>query len=65
MTERLRELAEQAGLQPYYDAQQDQIQRFAELIVKECAQFVEDEFDFMGDEIIVKEKMLKRFGVEE
>jgi hypothetical protein len=38
--------------------------KFAELIVKECAQFVEDKFDFIGDEIIVKEKMLEHFGVE-
>ena len=40
-------------------------EKFAELIVRECAQFVEDKFDFIGDEIIVKEKMLEHFGVEE
>jgi hypothetical protein len=40
-------------------------QKFAELIVRECAQFVEDKFDFVGDEIIVKEEMLKHFGVPE
>lgn len=39
--------------------------KFAELIVRECAQFVEDKFDLLGDEIIVKEKMLDHFGVEE
>lgn len=39
--------------------------KFAELIVRECAQFVEDKFDFIGEEIIVKEKMLEHFGVEE
>jgi hypothetical protein len=38
---------------------------FADLIVRECAQFVEDKFDFVGDEIVVKEKMLEHFGVEE
>jgi len=36
MNERIRELAEQAGLQPYYDAQEGQMEKFAELIVKEC-----------------------------
>ena len=40
-------------------------EKFAKLIVRECAQFVEDRFDFIGDEIIVKEKMLEHFGVEE
>ena len=70
MNERLRELAKQAGLAEAADVRGGYLypqgmEKFAELIVKECAQFVEDEFDFMGDEIIVKEKMLKRFGVEE
>jgi hypothetical protein len=41
------------------------VKKFAELLVRRCAQFVEDEFDFIGDEIIVKEKMLEHFGVEE
>jgi len=34
------------------------------LIVKECAQFVEDKFDFCGDEIIIAEEVRKHFGVE-
>jgi hypothetical protein len=38
---------------------------FAELIVKECSQMVEDKFDFCGDEIIIAEQILKHFGVEE
>ena len=41
------------------------VKKFAEFLVRKCAQFVEDEFDFIGDEIIVKEKMLEHFGVEE
>jgi len=40
-------------------------QKFAELIVRECAQFVEDKYDFLGEEIIVKEEMLEHFGVKE
>ena len=39
--------------------------KFAELIVRECSQFVEDKFDFCGDEIIIAEQILKHFGVEE
>ena len=38
---------------------------FAELIVRECSQFVEDKFDFCGDELIIAEQILKHFGVEE
>jgi hypothetical protein len=32
MNERLKELAVQAGLQPYYDAQAKQIERFADFV---------------------------------
>ena len=39
-------------------------EKFAELIVKECAQFVEDKFDFCGDEIIIAEEVRKHLGVE-
>ena len=42
MNERIRELREQAGLQPYYDAQEWQIEKFAELIVRECVQTLID-----------------------
>jgi hypothetical protein len=40
-------------------------EKFAELIVRECSQYIEDKFDFCGDEIIVAEKLLEHFGVEE
>ena len=40
-------------------------EKFAELIVRECSQFVEDKFDFCGDELIIAEQILKHFGVEE
>lgn len=67
MNERIRELREQAGLQPYYDAQEGQIEKFAELIVRECANicFSEAEGHSMafGDHcgIVIK----SHFGVEE
>ena len=65
----IKKLAEEAegtkkhfpGVWQFYD---DELKKFAELIVQECAQFVEDKFDFIGEEIIVKEKMLEHFGVE-
>ena len=42
MNERILKLREQAGLQPYYDAQESQIERFAELIVRECISTIEN-----------------------
>jgi hypothetical protein len=41
MNERIKELLKQSGLQPYYDAQEGQIEKFAQLIVEECAQRAE------------------------
>ena len=69
MNPRIRELVRESHLDVYglgkdRDKWEHTIEKFAELIVKECAQFVEDKFDFIGDEIIVKEKMLEHFGVE-
>lgn len=43
MNKRIQELAEQAGLQPYYDAQKEQIAKFAELIVRECVSLMNEE----------------------
>jgi hypothetical protein len=79
MNQRIRELVKQAGghismrnlasnpvqHRESVELWDDKIEKFAELIVKECAQFVEDKFDFIGEEIIVKERMLEHFGVEE
>jgi hypothetical protein len=36
MNERINLLLEQSGLQPYYDAQEGQIEKFAELIIEDC-----------------------------
>ena len=36
MNTKFLELAEQAGLKPYYDGQTVAIKKFADLIVKEC-----------------------------
>lgn len=37
MNEQIKLFAEQAGLQPYYDAQAEHIKKFAELIIRGCA----------------------------
>lgn len=78
MNERLNELRLDAGIsrlhdEPYLVAinQAGEIveplvglEKFAELIVKECSQYIEDKFDFCGDELIIAEKLLEHFGVE-
>ncbi len=75
MNDRIRELADEAKAYchgtfqntksaqwmpytPMYD------KKFAELIVRECSQYIEDKFDFCGDELIIAEKLLEHFGVE-
>jgi hypothetical protein len=68
MNERIQKLADQCRTE-YHDGhggftEQFDEEKFAELIVKECAHFVEDMFDFVEEENIVKEKMLEHFGVE-
>jgi hypothetical protein len=40
MNERIKELLAQSGLQPYYDAQQGQIEKLIELVVKECSSVI-------------------------
>ena len=77
MNERILKLREQAGLQPYYDAQEGQIEKFAELIVRECMEqgkqiqlqtvsngskdYVDDRE--MGIEVFMNQ-IKKHFGVE-
>ena len=68
MNERIKELLKQSGLQPYYDAQEGQIEKFAELIVKECAAYIDDNigYDDCNNTYPVGGGELKdHFGVEE
>ena len=61
MNERIKELLAQSGLQPYYNAQ-GHIEKFAELIIRECADFVAaGEF---GDPGTAKQ-LMECFGVKE
>jgi hypothetical protein len=68
MNTRIRELAEQANLQAYYDAQEAHIKRFAELIVRECAKVSErtgslNEADYEGE--MIADAIKEHFGIEE
>ena len=64
MNERILKLMEQAGLQPYYDAQEGQIEKFAELIVRECAR-VYWNIDDGETHTEYVEALKKHFGVAE
>ena len=61
MNERILKLREQAGLQPYYDAQEGQIEKFAELIVRECAAWIDEQPGWDGP---YGHELLKFFGIE-
>ena len=73
MNERIKELAEQCGFRPQpsiYDRNQSfDIEKFAELIVKECAELVRVQNEqFMENESqygLVSTDVLKHFGVKE
>jgi hypothetical protein len=68
MNERIKQLAHEAGL-PTYNPEgiPTKLEKFAELIVKECASmarvFQSNEYDFTGD-LDLDEFMLKHFGVK-
>jgi len=78
MNARIKQLAEQAGMtddkygmffaKDKHDEDGVDLEKFAELIVKECASmarvFQSNEYDFTGD-LDLDEFMLKHFGVEE
>ncbi len=67
MNERIEELWDKAAedtMDYSWESQTKFMERFAELIVRECSQYIEDKFDFCGDEIIIAEKLLEHFGVE-
>jgi hypothetical protein len=65
MNTQIKRLLEQSGLQPYYDAQEGQIEKFAELLVQECAE-VADNADATREKWQSIGKFVKEhFGVEE
>lgn len=57
MNKRMEELLKQSGLQPYYESQQGDIEKFAELIVTECMLLC-----YHNDDM---DRIEKHFGVEE
>jgi len=64
MNKQIKLLAEKAGLQPYYEAQEGQMENFAKLIVLECADFVQFYYQDHACEGIAHD-MKTHFGVDE
>ena len=76
MNERFRQLAEEAGWDNHHSKFDTRIEKFAELIVRECADIVEqakkspfvslDDAKRMSHFVdVTKKKINKHFGVEE
>lgn len=76
MNERIKQLAEQAGVEytitkVMFLTGEEEIQKFAELIIKECAKVVDrgdGEMSSMVETIwcnVCRDDILKHFGVEE
>ena len=76
MNERIKEMIEQAGIEEWWDSGnerrevlQEHLEKFAELIVRECLNIVEPDED-SGDEWCVTlkgtaQEIKQHFGVEE
>ena len=58
MNTQIKRLLEQSGLQPYYNGQEVDIAKFAELIIRECGLFCGHDYEGVL-------AMFKHFGVEE
>ena len=69
MNERIKEFAKQAGFYKYGDDFEDIIEKFAELIVKECISIAQDRaaFDWAppNDVNHIIDEIKLHFGVEE
>jgi len=66
MNEQILKLLEQSGLQPYYPAQEQQIEQFAQLLVRECLTVINQPNGVGDDDVIrISNDVQQYFGVEE
>lgn len=65
MNKRIKELALQAGAQGIVNQDFIDIEKFAELIVQECLDIVDDEGCGEGGSIRAMKKIKQHFGVEQ
>jgi len=72
MNERIQKLAEESGMTQYVAANNKYLERFAELLIKECAIWMENvtvtdssgNKDYIGDSFFWADELKKHFGVE-
>lgn len=65
MNERIRELAEQAGYNGHYATEEFDVEKFTELIVRECISIVGIAVDQREPASTYVGKIKQHFGVEE
>ena len=63
MNERIKQLLTQSGLQPSYDAQEEQIEKFAQLIILECASLFPQTFTDEQYQRRIDKSIKKHIGV--
>jgi hypothetical protein len=61
MNERIKELAEESGMTQYVATNNKYLERFAELIVRECADYAEYQLQIGGTNA---DKIKEHFGVK-
>ena len=67
MNERIRELAAESGIGYLSSVHPSMVERFAELLIRECAGVAEVSMPINShpdDRLIVKNSVLKQFGLE-
>jgi hypothetical protein len=65
MNERIRELAEQASKEAFPVGSMAWMEKFAELIVQECADIGNNAYSDVGNYTYIGDKIKQHFGVEE
>lgn len=64
MNERIKEFAKQAGFYKYGDDFEDIIEKFAELIVKECMEWCDAHATIDGTAQQVRNSIKNHFGID-
>lgn len=68
MNDNIKTLMNAAGLQPYYDGQEQQIEKFAQLLIEKCCKIVDiwsDESADEGYDIFTVHQVKNHFGMVE
>ena len=63
MNERIKEIALQAGGSHYPEVNSMQLEKFADMIIRECADIAID--NGCGDFVDIKQKLFEHFGIKQ